>query len=212
MIFFLVCKNGTYLQKHVILPIFSSLSSIDCTMYPCENCEFVGTQNNALKKHISANHKGILLSCSQCSYITENKAKYNRHLDVHEDPKFACHLCDKKLREKSTLKKHIFLCHENKKILTCDICAAVFEKSDQLKVHKETHLLCTLCNTVFSRTGNLNQHLKTTHSEKNFQCNSCNQYYSRAWSLKKHIMTHSEDKPFQCQDCDKSFNNGWYIV
>ena len=177
-------------------------------MYPCKECSFVGTQNNALKKHVTTNHKRTQFSCDHCPYVTHMKGSFNRHLQIHEGPQYACHICDKKLSEQITLRKHIVSNHEKKKIFPCDSCQSVFDTSEQLKTHQDTHLVCPICDKIFSRKGNVNQHLKTTHStERDFECTECDQKFTRAWSLKQHVITHSIIKPFQCQVCDKSFKS-----
>ena len=173
-------------------------------MYPCKECSFVGTQNNALKKHVSLNHKKTIFECDRCPYVSIKKESYKRHIKIHEGPQFACNICDKKLAEQSTLRKHIVAMH-GRKLISCISCDSQFENIEQLKAHKLAHVVCQICIKTFSRLGNLNQHLKTHSGKKNFQCNLCYQSFSRAYVLKNHAIIHSEIKPFKCEDCDKSF-------
>ena len=63
----------------------SLFTQLVLTMYPCTECPFVGTQNNALKKHISMNHKPDIFPCKLCPYVSTAKTNTNLHVKRMHD-------------------------------------------------------------------------------------------------------------------------------
>ena len=155
-------------------------------MYPCIKCSFVGTQNNALKKHISLNHKPDIFQCKLCPYVSATKKNTNLHVQrVHDVRKFICEICDKVYGDQSTLERHIRDVHQENRF-KCDTCDNEFQTQHTLKEHRLTHQFCNICQKTISHLGNFNTHMKIHTGEKNFQCRLCNKIFTRAEVLKRH--------------------------
>ena len=43
-------------------------SSHECVWYPCNQCDYEATIDDALKQHIESIHEDVRYSCSQCNY------------------------------------------------------------------------------------------------------------------------------------------------
>jgi len=54
----------------------------DTAQFPCEQCDYVATQGNNLKKHIEAKHLGVTYSCDICPYQATQKQNLKRHLKL----------------------------------------------------------------------------------------------------------------------------------
>ena len=55
---------------------------LEYAKYPCEQCDYVATQGNNLKKHIEAKHLGVTYSCNLCPYEATQKQNLKRHLKL----------------------------------------------------------------------------------------------------------------------------------
>ena len=47
--------------------------------FPCEQCEYVATRSDNLKKHIEAKHLGVTYACELCSYQATQRQNLKRH-------------------------------------------------------------------------------------------------------------------------------------
>ena len=115
-------------------------------MYPCKVCPFTGTQNNALKKHMSENHRNRELQCDTCSYFTQDKNCLKRHKEVHEGLKVPCHICNKQLsvnENNRSLNNHMTKWHSGNQ-RSCDVCKEEFENYYELRLHRRTYQNFTL--------------------------------------------------------------------
>ncbi|KAF2363536.1 Zinc finger C2H2-type, partial [Trinorchestia longiramus] len=50
--------------------------------------------------------------CPHCTYVTANRGHMQEHLRTHTGERpFSCWLCSYRSSKKSTLKRHVVLCH-----------------------------------------------------------------------------------------------------
>ena len=74
-------------------------------------------------------------SCPTCSYITEDKSRYNAHEITHMPKDFPCpnSKCPRSFRTRSRLQNHILNSHGD---YPCEMCNATFGSSKILSNHK----------------------------------------------------------------------------
>ena len=106
----------------------------------CEFCGATFSHTILLKKHLSANHRGLQIkfACKKCSKTFTTKFSWNLHMEKnHEDDSYQCKECQTnftlgfgskskgrwsatggQLNEKDTRAKSI-LCYENQKCYSC---------------------------------------------------------------------------------------------
>ena len=95
----------------------------------------------------------------------------------------SCNICEKELSDKSKLKRHKDMVHNNKEKVKCDICG-VFLQSNSLVVHK-----------------------KRIHSKMRWNCDFCARHFSSNDYLKWHVMRNHEKVPWKCGICSKPFQS-----
>lgn len=83
----------------------------------------------------------------------------------------------------------------NHNIFACDICNKNSKCKSSLKKHMLTHSddkpnLCNVCGKTFSRGYRMQDHLKTHSSEKTFECGVCDKSFAKSYNLKLHEKTH----------------------
>lgn len=109
-------------------------------------------------------------------FILEEKDYHNDDdkLEVDEDIKpkmingrLQCHLCEKTLADRKTLKHHIRL-HTGKNLKKCTICGRGFTKPN----HLERHMRC--------------------HEKKEYKCEYCEEKFDTVKDRRLHTLTHDE--------------------
>ena len=97
----------------------------------------------------------------------EKNENHKVRFDVTPDKKFQCIECRMIFKHKPGIYKHIKgRCKREKKTAQthkCDICQKVFNRSDRLKAHIETHnkvpLVCNKCYREFFRKYHFDRHI-----------------------------------------------------
>ncbi|KAK2163474.1 hypothetical protein LSH36_79g10021 [Paralvinella palmiformis] len=82
-------------------------------------------------------------------------------------PVYACNICGKRLKSKSSLSVHLKL-HEGKYNYTCPLCNKGFSSTYMLKGHMSWHtgvkeFKCTLCPKEYRYSHELKQHVMKKH-------------------------------------------------
>ena len=114
--------------------------------------------------------------------------------NVHDkkQPKNVCHICNQKLYDASSKKKHLLKMHDIKTHYSCDNCDKSFSIFNNLQIHKREHIKkvawqnmekCDICDKKVSKkrmTSHMSEHLDL------YKCNECDLSFIRA-ELNKHI-------------------------
>lgn len=116
----------------------------------------------------------------------------------------------------SSLKSHILVKHENKKIERprihmCEVCGKGFSAPSLLAQHALSHIdrqftevQCDICGKWVKNSNKLRAH-KYTHDQNPQQCPHCDKIKSNKKTLRSHIaLTHSTPK-YRCTFCEKAF-------
>ena len=113
--------------------------------YPCDFCDYQGTQKCSLAKHIKAVHAKDYEICQYCPYEAPSKPEIRKHMAKHHPTNFPCTLCDFKGSIAGDLKQHIEQSHNGTKF-PCEKCPYKASTPGHLEYHKKLH--CQYCDKV----------------------------------------------------------------
>ncbi|VDK86745.1 unnamed protein product [Litomosoides sigmodontis] len=104
---------------------------------------------------------------------------------------------------------HVMNAAPNKE-LKCSECGKQFQKTFNLKRHKETHsnikaYKCNKCGEKFGRLFTLKRHEKLHSGEKLYKCQLCHKEFKRAEHLNIHMRMHNGERNFKCDICNVAF-------
>ena len=132
-----------------------------------------------------------------------------------KNKKFKCSICQKELKQKLGLQRHVTIVHEKQRSFECQTCEKEFAYKHLLKrhvitVHEKQRLFkCQICNFEFGQNSALKQHIIAVHEKlKPFKCQICEFEFSAKDSLKTHLsVVHEKQKLFKCQICEFEFGH-----
>ena len=153
----------------------------------------------------------------------------NHIQSIHQKKKdFVCPICIKGFGSQDTLRTHIRLKHEERKIdFKCESCGKAFPFGFMLKKHKYTtheghkDFICETCGKAFIGKPGLKNHLKIYKGkkhEKTYLCNTCGKAFSEEKGLNYHSGVHKRKKHEKnstilepeekyCLTCNEMFDN-----
>lgn len=137
---------------------------------------------------------------------------------VSEIENFTCNMCNKVLKTKISLSKHIISMHQKRKHIGkvtgfgparryhCTSCSYSTPHSQTLVNHMRRHdgdrpYHCE-CGKRFTQSSSLAAHQKTHSTTTYYTCTICGKQFKHAYTLKKHQHVHENGK-FVCNICHK---------
>ncbi|XP_055381325.1 zinc finger protein 729-like [Condylostylus longicornis] len=180
----------------------------------CAICNEKFTSFNGIKRHYNNIHqtRGFINCCKLKFYTREELID---HIDCNHfnSDRLKCHLCDKKLVNTRSLKRHLIGVHQMKKeeLYPCEICPdKSFSNRVDLKKHKyEVHTTskyeCLKCKRTFKGEMNLRLHEEKICNRERAPrvCDFCGKIYKSSSGFYKHINEVHKRKVEGLQECDK---------
>jgi len=157
----------------------------------CDECSYVATRSNYLKKHVEAQHLGIKYTCDLCNHSTKTNGDLNRHRKIkHGGVRYPCKQCDFVSVRLGYLKEHVMAKHEGVRY-PCDQCEYAATFPGGLRRHKESRhdgrkFPCDQCDFSATTSGSLVRHKRSLHEGVKWGCDLCNASYTFALALKRH--------------------------
>lgn len=205
-----------------IQEIYSEKSEID--LKHCPICNLNYRSKTAFRNHMQKHHNRSDDRLTCCDLVFPTHAKYLRHLEIHK-LNIQCEHCGKAFSRNSTLKQHIKVIHEKKKLFTCDYCGHEFAEKQHVRKHIEsrrcrggkptgtnvpsrsrimTTVYCQFCDKKFSYQIGLAKHIKYCRS--NFRrCKTCDLILLDRTHFENHLKVHADNELIKCQLCDHQF-------
>ncbi|CAH1802284.1 unnamed protein product [Owenia fusiformis] len=184
-------KNAAKLIGYSTLqPIIPSVGN-----YVCRYCSMKYKTGNSLMAHVQKDHstaEGI------DEYIVELK----------EELKITCHICNKVIANKYQLRIHIKNKHSEDQKLRCDECGKLCKNKLNLDAHKrashrQDKPICDTCGKSFSSRDNLKVHVANVHQELEMAiCDICKKEV-RKRNLAKHKARHEASPKYKCDYCGR---------
>ncbi|XP_044014500.1 zinc finger protein 845-like [Aphidius gifuensis] len=135
--------------------------------------------------------------------------------DDDDNNKYKCQHCDKIMKSKKGLIRHVSMHKPKAEPVTCGICNKVCASQARLALHQKTHnkpkdkipreYLCHVCSKVYPSNSSLTYHMRTHTGIKPHVCKICNSRFTTTTSLANHTRIHTGDKPFVCHVCSAAF-------
>ncbi|KAF7492585.1 Histone H4 transcription factor [Sarcoptes scabiei] len=142
------------------------------------------TRNNIVRK----------FRCTKCPKSFDMAALLCEHLIKH-DRKFDCPHCPYKAGYPSRLKEHIQFRHCDNYEFKCTFCDRKLKNRRLLKRHIELHKgekknVCQFCQQSFTNYHSMNRHIRIQHFKEQmiFACHLCPNEYSRGNNLSRHLI------------------------
>lgn len=105
----------------------------------CILCEFQSFAEDKLIEHEKVEHsKTRFFRCEKCSYVTQIKARFSKHVKYHSMPMIKCVLCDFRTPYKWNLDRHMKN-HGGNGAFKCSVCNFTADIKQSLTVHEMNH-------------------------------------------------------------------------
>jgi KRAB domain-containing zinc finger protein len=173
--------------------------------FPCDQCDYVGAQQNRLLCHIRYKHRTLPSKCSwpNCDYKAR-KDRLKIHVSFrHEGISHDCDKCDYKGATVHMLKAHVNQQHEESTLLKCDQCDHTSKnygnlKKHQLHIHNTNRFSCEQCSFKTITKGILDGHIKSKHNYSSI----LSKFESKISTFDENTVSESW---FECLICNKKF-------
>lgn len=159
---------------------------------------------NSSDVRVSLNHNSPPWSSAYCSCDMVSPEK-----DQFVPKKFQCIYCQRKYKNKETLRKHE---KKHTKQFVCKMCTQGFDSKECLEKHNDKfhsrRYLCIICGKHLKTKRNFEYHLTTHVETKKFPCPipDCNKSYNSEAFLSDHMNAHTGLKPYVCNTCKRTYS------
>ena len=183
----------------------------------CKQCSVSFKTAMSLETHNSLTHSSGVTKLARCEicnrYLLNEQSLRHHKMVIHPElaPKEICYLCQKELKTKGALQKHIIQDHNGYKCLKCNkVFKIEYIYQSHIKKYHEGAIgqKCDYCDYTAFNLWYLRTHVKDQHTEKKlFQCSDCNQSFNRKNNLTSHIKSvHQKIKDKECPHCEATFS------
>ncbi|CAG9789643.1 unnamed protein product [Diatraea saccharalis] len=203
------------------LVVYVEVTDLKCTL-----CERSIKNLNALKIHLTSEHKktmylqytdrvipfkilGAGYMCQICNFYFETFGTIEKHMNTHYR-NFVCEQCGAGFIAKNRLKIHVYNIHRGVGVFPCEKCNKTFHTRNKLKVHFDLvhkmvkKIQCPKCPARFAYYFVCQKHLVDVHGmiPVKYKCNVCDKAFTRRFHLSNHIKKdHLDEKNTYCQLC-----------
>ncbi|XP_075875553.1 uncharacterized protein znf366 [Nelusetta ayraudi] len=131
------------------------------------------------------------------------------YVDVGEQKRWKCRMCEKSYTSKYNLVTHI-LGHNGIKPHGCHLCGKLFKQLSHLHTHLLTHQgmrphKCQVCHKAFTQTSHLKRHMMQHSDVKPYSCRVCGRGFAYPSELRAHELKHEKGQENICVECGLDF-------
>lgn len=145
------------------------------------------------------------VNCRCCGKKTM-KRHFTVHMEIHTGIDWICHICNKQLTTKRSLRSHMTM-HTGEKPRKCTQCPESFISGKALNRHMRFHgaevrlFSCEYCFKQLASSASLKNHVRRVHVSKMLKCEICPREFESRVDVKHHMV--HEHGPFVCKFCNK---------
>uniref|UniRef100_A0A8C4QH14 Uncharacterized protein n=1 Tax=Eptatretus burgeri TaxID=7764 RepID=A0A8C4QH14_EPTBU len=183
--------------------------------FRCSKCACAFVTEAGLQLHTKRHHPVFSdkkYKCNDCSYSTESKRSFLKHMWIHTGVKpYVCSMCGKGFSQSSSCQQHVCK-HSQERPYTCSVCSKTFSFLSDFRRHARIHTgerpyACTVCAKRFTVLSNCRQHMRIHTGERPYVCTVCSKAFSDSSGLHRHTRIHTGECPYTCKDCGKTFTD-----
>lgn len=188
--------------------------------FQCSHCKRRFYRQMDLKTHERShgNHHKHFLRCKICRKCFDSASRLANHMISHTNERpHKCHMCDKRYKRESDLRKHINIKHCGQPPYKCTVCDEKFRIKRDCEYHQAFHDVSSgpgpgpmhdKCGETFSRRDEPGgSHVIATHcAERSFKCRLCGFSSVNQFLLEKHEKLHDPARHHKCDVCDYRFS------
>lgn len=167
--------------------------------YKCGSCEQRFLRIANLRKHRCKElSTDKTVECQICKKKFKHERFLQRHMVLHNAPKYHCLQCNRKFGRIDFYNDHMCVSETGERVRI----QRNTKKADLIP-STDAQAICPTCGKSYSSVSNLNKHMKT-HGEKKEFCDICNKSFHLKIALREHMESvHTEVFKHQCQYCGK---------
>lgn len=158
----------------------------------------------------------MFFHCKHCSKRYSTERSLQRHLLVHDEKKFVCHVCNMKFFRQDRLKSHIDRYgHDETKVCTepqkpPDDKSAIKLINSWIREELDSDnegkgFPCTICGKSYATKKSLLKHQVNMHGGQGEYCANCGSVCTCTDKYKNQEKSNGKSKPYTCEECNKSF-------
>lgn len=221
---FVQCRNCE--SQFTDVPSYRQHMMTHTHIHVCGKCKARFPTQTRLEMHVCGESAP---RCTTCNKIFSSVSNLNKHMAIHNDPKYECPHCGTQFHRRDNMMAHVCK-SENGEVklrkqvdkevilepLVCETCGAQFNSRSNLNQHRLLHgekkYSCEECGKMFHRKDTLREHGLVHSAEYRYQCIECGKMLKTKHSLEVHMRLHSAEKPFSCDECGKRFSQKGNLI
>ena len=104
----------------------------------CVECGQAFLRSTGLRLHRKTHTSSKDHICNICGQAFHQKGNLKAHINAHRGIKpYQCTECGQSYSQLSNMKRHMWTHHQQKKVFSCSLCKAAFEKHKELRIHQQ---------------------------------------------------------------------------
>ena len=162
----------------------------------------------------------------RCRICNQRFASRDLRVEHYRKEHCTCKECGYTALKAHSVRLHIAVVHEKKKLFCCSKCGMAFSNHSTKYAHERRNCIefrqpkssddgvepvlkvrkpspCYICDQPFDTKKERTAHLRSVH----FRCDLCQRSFHDKQTLQRHILSvHQKLKPFKCEKCGKGFS------
>lgn len=203
-------KVTAHMKKHAATectPEENEKKTIPGAPYECQKCGENFNVKKLLRTHFYDSKCAMQFQCEKCLKNFANRKNYLRHRATHNEPKFACNLCDNKYSRSSQLRRHltehgVVVKSEEEEDEESEYDS---DEEKEIKVKPSARFQCDKCHVNFASEKYYRLHVDNSKCDNEpYTCHICVTVFSGKKALMRHTYIHTAIK-YECDLCDREF-------
>lgn len=200
-------KLTAHMRKHTdseCTPEEDQKKTIPGAPYECHKCGDSFNRKRMLRTHFYDSKCAMHFECDKCHKVFATRRNYLRHKATHNEPQYACNLCDNKYARSKQLSRHL---REHGVIVKSEDSDSEYDSDEEkdVKVRSVARFQCEKCKVNFASEKYYRIHVDNSKcGNEAYTCLVCFTVFSGKKALRRHSYTHTMEK-YECDLCEREF-------